>query len=130
MILLDTHIWIWWVTGSSDLSAEFATQLNSAPNGSLLVSAISVWEVAKLVERGRLELTIDVAEWISLALSLPAIRLIPLSPEIAVESTRLPPPFHRDPADQILVATARHLDIPLMTRDLAIRDYPFVRLAN
>ena len=63
------------------------------------------------------------------ALAYPGVELIELSPRIAIESTQLPPPFHRDPADQILVATARHLSIPLITLDGQIRSYPHVKLA-
>jgi PIN domain nuclease of toxin-antitoxin system len=102
-------------------------QANEA-NG-LGVSAISCWEVAKLVERGRLTLPVPVGPWMQQALGYPGVRLIPLSPEVAVESTQLPGAFHRDPADQIIVATARILNCPLVTLDQLIRAYPHVQLA-
>jgi PIN domain nuclease of toxin-antitoxin system len=83
--------------------------------------------VAKLVEVGRLELTIPVEEWIGQALGYPGVRLIDLSVPIVVESTRLPGTFHRDPADQIIVATARLYRISLLTVDAKILDYPHVQ---
>jgi PIN domain nuclease of toxin-antitoxin system len=90
------------------------------------ISAISCWEIAKAVERGALQLDGPLEDWMGAALSEPRIRLIPLTPEIAIESTRLPRPFHRDPADQIIVATARVLGASLLTADRKIRRYPHV----
>ena len=104
--------------------------LDSAEQTGLGVSAISCWEVAKLVERGRLSLPCPVLDWIRQALAYPGVRLIELSPRISVESTQLPGTFHRDPADQIIVATARVLDAPLVTMDAKISAYPHVRLAS
>ncbi len=130
MIVLDTHIWIWWVNGSPELTAELEALLQSHQAGGLGVCAISVWEVAKLVERGRLTLSAPITDWIAEALSYPGVQLIPLTPEIAVESTLLPQPFHRDPADQLIVATSRVLKVPLLTRDLAIQAYPHVALVT
>ena len=94
------------------------------------VSIISCWEVAKLVERGRLELTMPVERWIEQALTYPGIELLQLTPRIAVESTQLPGEFHRDPADQMLVATARVYDIPLLTADSKLLAYPHVKMAG
>ena len=93
------------------------------------MSAISCWEVAKLVERQRLSLPCPVFDWIQQALSYPGVSLLDLSPRICVESTQLPGTFHRDPADQIIVATARVFDVPLVTVDAKILAYPHVRLA-
>ena len=129
MIVLDTHIWVWWVHGDSALPAATHTLLTSSEQIGIGVSAISCWEVAKLVERGRLTLPCPVLDWIQQALSYPGVRLIELTPSICVESTQLPGTFHRDPADQIIVATARVLDVPLVTEDGKIRAYPHVRLA-
>jgi PIN domain nuclease of toxin-antitoxin system len=81
----------------------------------LAVSAVSCWEVAKLVERGRLDLKMDIGFWLSNALGPSGITLLHLTPPIAVEACDLPGEFHRDPADQIIVATARVYDIPLVT---------------
>ncbi len=126
MILLDTHIWIWWVSSPDQLRPHDRSLLASTP---FAVSIISCWEIAKLVEYGRLKLDRPVTEWLDLALLQPGLELLPLTPAIAVESTRLPQPFHRDPADQIVVATARHHGIPLLTYDGKILEYPHVQLA-
>ena len=127
MILLDTHIWIWWVHGDERLDAHLADRLGQDENMGLGVSVISCWEVAKLVEYRRLELPCPVPEWFEQALGYPGIRLVELTPKIAFESTRLPGDFHRDPADQIIVATARTHNIPLATVDAKILAYPHVK---
>jgi PIN domain nuclease of toxin-antitoxin system len=128
MILLDTHVWIWWTHGDPNLAADFAGEIDRHEGDGIGVSAISCWEVAKLYEYGRLELPCGIAEWMREALLYPGIRVVDLTPEIAVESTRQPQPFHRDPADQIIVASARMLDVALATLDGKIRAYPHVRL--
>ena len=128
MILLDTHIWVKWILEESRLPQSACKQILEHEEDGLGVSAISCWEVAKLVELKRLNFEMDVFEWISQALSYPGIQLIEFSPRIAVESTRLPGAFHRDPADQIIVATARVLGCPLLTQDRKILDYPHVLL--
>jgi PIN domain nuclease of toxin-antitoxin system len=128
MIVLDTHIWIWWVHGDSALSASTRALLDSSEQTGIAVSAISCWEVSKLVECGRLTLPCPVFDWLQQALSYPGVRLIELSPRICVESTQLPGELHRDPADQIIVATARILDAPLVTVDSKILEYPHVEL--
>ena len=94
------------------------------------VSIISCWEVAKLVEYGRLKLPRDVAEWLGTALGYPGVRLLDLTPPIVVESTRLPPPFHKDPTDQMIVATARIHDYPIATADDKILNYAHVRTVS
>jgi PIN domain nuclease of toxin-antitoxin system len=129
LIVLDTHIWVWWVHGDSKLPPEFADYLKQQEDHGLGLSAISCWEVAKLVERGRLDLPVDIATWMSQALGYPGMRLLDLSPDIAVESTRLPGTFNKDPADQIIVATARIYGCRLVTLDTAIREYPHVQTA-
>jgi PIN domain nuclease of toxin-antitoxin system len=128
MILLDTHIWIWWVHGDNRLTKEYAELLQLHEKSGLGVSVISCWEVAKLVENQRLELPCSVTEWITQALAYPKIQLLNLTPQIAIESTQLPQPFHRDPADQIIVATARMHGCLLMTLDGKIHNYPYVEL--
>ena len=128
MILLDTHIWVKWVLDERQLPEYACRQIAEHEENGLGVSAISCWEVAKLVELKRLNFEIDVFEWINRALSYPGIQLIEFSPRIAVESTQLPGAFHRDPADQIIVATARVHDCPLLTQDRKILDYPHVLL--
>lgn len=128
MIILDTHIWVWWVHDAPELPTTYRAEVERHESEGLGISAISCWEVAKLVELGRLTLPFPVEEWLSRALMEPGIRLLPLTPQIAVESTRLPPPFHRDPADQIIVSTARVYGCPLVTVDGRIRAYPHVQL--
>ena len=128
MIVLDTHIWVWWVHGDAAMPASIRTLLDSSEQTGLALSAISCWEVAKLVEHGRLTLPCPVVDWLQQALSYPGVRLIELSPRICVEATQLPGEFHRDPADQIIVATARVLDAPLVTVDGKILQYGHVQL--
>ena len=128
-MVLDAHIWIWWVHGDPLLSAEMCAVLDAAEQAGVGVSALSGWEAAKLVKCGRLQLPCPVSEWLRQALAHPGIRLVELSPEICVESTRLPGNFHRDPADQIIVATARILAAPPATMDGKILTYPRVKLA-
>ena len=126
MILLDTHVWVWWVNESPMLTDAMRQTIEGHQGEGLGVSIISCWEVAKLVEYGRLMLPCAVREWLEQALSYPGVRLLELTPEIAVESTRLPGEFHRDSADQIITATARVYDCSLVTSDRRLLDYPHV----
>jgi PIN domain nuclease of toxin-antitoxin system len=126
MIILDTHIWVWWVDGSSQLTVKQQGWLQQYQTQEMGVSVISCWEVAKLVEYNKLVFQCPVDEWIEQALAYPGIRLLELTPRIAIESTQLPGQFHRDPADQIIVATARVWDCPLLTADSKILGYPHV----
>ena len=128
MIILDTHVWVWWVDGGAQLPADYLALIQAEAANGLGVCAISCWEVAKLVELGRLQLAVAVDQWLAHALK-PPVQLLPLTPELAVGSTQLPGAFHRDPADHLIVATARHYDCPLVTLDRLIRAYPHVRLA-
>lgn len=126
MIVLDTHIWVWWVDGSSRLTAQQQAWIQTYQPQGLGISIISCWEVAKLVEYGRMALQCPLEEWIEQALAYPGVRLLELTPRIVVEATQLPAPFHRDPADQIIVATARVWNTPLLTSDDRIVHYPHV----
>jgi PIN domain nuclease of toxin-antitoxin system len=128
MILLDTHIWVWWAHGDQHLPSDYAELLQQHENEGLAVSVISCWEIAKLVEYNRLTLPCQITDWFAQALAYPNIELLSLTQQIAIESTQLPQPFHRDPAEQLIVATARLYDCPLMTLDSKIRTYPYVRL--
>jgi len=128
MIILDTHIWVWWTHGNKQLTASQMDAITAAETDGIGISAISLWEVAKLVEYKRLQIPLSLEEWFEAALKYPGIEIIPLIPEIAVKSTRLPGDFHKDPADQIIVATARFLDCSLLTSDRKIIDYPHVRI--
>lgn len=127
MIVLDTHIWVWWADGNEKLTKTQIETITTHEAEVIGVSAISVWEVAKLVELGKVELQTSLHEWIENALNYPGVRLIELTPDIAVESTQLPGVFHRDPADQIIVATARIYDCSLVTSDGKILKYPHVK---
>ncbi len=123
-LLLDTHVWVWLMLGDSRLGKPARKLLEEAvPDGRLLVSIISVWEVAMLEANGRLILAAECADWVREALLAPGVRLAELTPEIAVASTRLPGKFHGDPADRILAATARETGAALITADRAILDY-------
>lgn len=124
-LLYDTHAWVWSAAGDEaqlGTSARAAIQ-HAARTGSLRVAAISVWEVAMLHAKGRVQLSLDLTQWVHQALGAAGTRLVPLEPEIAIESTRLPGAFHGDPADRLLVATARVLGASLLTRDRAILEY-------
>lgn len=127
MIVLDTHIWVWWVHGDERLTLAQAEIIEVNEEDTIGVCTISVWEIAKLVEYKRLDLSCPLRDWFNEALSYPGISLIDLAPEIAIESTRLPGEFHRDPADQIIVGTARLYGCPLVTSDSRILKYPHVK---
>ncbi|MEW6490540.1 MAG: type II toxin-antitoxin system VapC family toxin [Thermodesulfobacteriota bacterium] len=98
-----------------------------AASASVTVSSISAWEVALLVKKGRLVLSMDVQEWVRKAESLPYVHFHPVDNAIALRSVNLPGLLHEDPADRIIVATALHLDAAVVTRDEKIRNYPAVR---
>ena len=127
MIVLDTHIWVWWVHGDRQLIERYRTYLQAQERTQPLgVSIISCWEIAKLVEYGRLTLPLPLEEWLNQALHYPGIRLLDLTTRIVVESTQLPGDFHRDPGDQLIVPTARVYQCPLVTMDGKMLAYPHV----
>ncbi len=126
MILLDTHIWIWWVNGSSELPERHKLFIDSNEQDGIAVSIMSCWEVANLAQKDRLRLELPVLDWINLALAYPGIKLLDLTPAIVVDAHQLPGSFHRDPIDRLLVATARLGEFNLMTLDTKILDYPHV----
>jgi PIN domain nuclease of toxin-antitoxin system len=126
MIVLDTHIWIWWVDNNQRLTQKHREWIQEHQSDGLGVSIISCWEVAKLVEYNRLILSCAVDEWLESALAYPGVQLLNLTVPILVESTKLIG-FHRDPADQIIVATARVFGCPLLTADTKILNYPDVQ---
>lgn len=128
MIVLDTHIWVWNVQGDKRLSRDQQELIQRHESNEIGISAISLWEVAKAVDLKRLTLSMPVSKWLASALDVPGIVLLQLTPEIAVESTQLPGQFHKDPFDQLIVATARVYDVPLVTSDAEIMNYPHVKL--
>lgn len=125
LLLYDTHAWIWSIEGNRDQLGPGARESIERAEGAggLRVSAISVWEIAMLQSKGRVQISMDLGQWVRQALAAPGTRLVPLEPEIAIESTRLPGEFHGDPADRILAATARVLGAVFLSRDRAILAY-------
>ncbi len=123
-LLLDTHVLVWLLADSARISGRVYSHIErAADKDELFVSAITPWEIAMLVAKERLRLNRDIADWLTAALALPGIQLEPLSPSIAVASTRLPWDVHPDPADRILLATARHLDATLVSADRQLLAY-------
>ena len=117
-LLLDTHIWVRFINGDTTLPPELIKSVEAARlRGQTWVSVISVWETAMLVKRARLTLPLGVEAWVEGALELAGIHLLPFSPAIAVETVALPTPMHKDPADRILVASARIERLRLVTLD-------------
>jgi PIN domain nuclease of toxin-antitoxin system len=124
LLLLDTHVWLWLNAGSPDLSTQTRGTINgAAAAGTFRIAAISLWEIALLASRGRIVLGKSISLWLEEALADPGPAIDSLSPQIAIESYALPDAFHRDPADRLIVATARLANATLMTRDQRILDY-------
>jgi PIN domain nuclease of toxin-antitoxin system len=126
MIILDTHSWVWWVDDNQRLTQQHREWIQEYQSQGLGISIIYCWEVAKLIEVGRLTLSISVEDWLEGALAYPGVQLLDLTIPIVVESTKLTS-FHRDPADQMIVATARIYGCPLLTADSKILAYPDVQ---
>ncbi len=130
MIVLDTHIWIWWVSDSRELSAKARQVIEGARGeGTIYVSSISIWEVALLVEKDRLRLRMDVRDWIAKSEALPFLNFVPVDNKIALKSAHLPGLLHSDPADRIIIATALIKEAILVTKDEKIINYPHIRTA-
>ncbi|MFN5514960.1 MAG: type II toxin-antitoxin system VapC family toxin [Cyanobacteriota bacterium] len=128
MILLDTHVWLWLLHNPSYLSPTAQVLITKAEaENKIVVSTISVWEIALKCGLNKLELPLPINEWLELAQRQPGIVIEPLSPLDAVGSTQLPGDFHKDPADRIIVAMARRYDITLITCDNKILNYPHVK---
>jgi PIN domain nuclease of toxin-antitoxin system len=123
-LILDTHIWIWLNTASTEISSKTVAQIDrAARTGEVFVHAITLWEIATLENKGRVTMSMPLEHWISEALSKPGVGLVPLLPNIAIESARLPANFHGDPADRLIVATARVMALAVVTRDSKILAY-------
>lgn len=129
MIVLDTHALVWWVSGDGNLSATAANHIRQEQEkkGSILVSSITAWEIAQLVECGRLLLSMDVSDWMDLVAQISMVTFVAVENEIAIKSVSLPGEFHKDPADRIIVATARKFAAPLITKDEKMLAYPHVK---
>ena len=121
--LLDTHVLLWWLTGDARLSpAQREVVAAASAESPLLVSDISLWEIATLHSLGRIRLSVPLRDWLERAVAPPLVRRHGISPAIAAELAALPDSFHRDPADRILVATAHVLGATLLTQDRRILD--------
>jgi PIN domain nuclease of toxin-antitoxin system len=126
--LLDTHTWLWWATEDRRLSKRAQSAIaRSQRAGDVWVSLISIWELAKKIEKNQLVLDRPLDQWLDAATMMTGLHLAELTRPILVESCQLPQPFHGDPADQIIVATARHENAVLITRDGSMRSYSYVR---
>jgi len=125
LLLLDTHIWYWMAERMLErVTAKLPDTIATASDeGRTYVSAFSAWELGLLVAKGRIRLAVDLAEWIAKTRGARGVRLVDVTAEIAVASTRLPGSFHGDPADRIIIATARSMGATLVTRDRRILDY-------
>jgi PIN domain nuclease of toxin-antitoxin system len=128
MIVLDTHVWLWWISNPELLSAAARKTLDHAmADGEICISSISAWEVAILVNKGRLDFTMPVADWIARSEALRFLRFVPVDNRIALKSANLPGQLHDDPADRIIIATAISLGGTLITKDEKIRKYRHVQ---
>ncbi|MCR6658828.1 MAG: type II toxin-antitoxin system VapC family toxin [Asticcacaulis sp.] len=124
LVLLDTHVLIWTITQSNRIGRQTQILLERASSdGNVCISAITVWEIAMLESKGRLNLDRDAEKWLDTIFDEGGLSLIPLAPAISFGSTRLPGSFHSDPSDRIIVATARYLNAQLITEDQSILAY-------
>ena len=128
MIVLDTHALVWWATGDSMLSKKAKSAIDREQDGGeIVVSSISAWEICMLVKRGKLILALEVSRWLATVVEIEALRFHPIDVEIASNAVDLPGNFHKDPADRMIVATARKFAAPLVTKDEKIRAYMQVK---
>ena len=119
--LLDTHAWVWWIDRDRRLGEPAIARLDTLPaDNRPYLCDISLWEVATLVERRCLAFSVPFAEWLDAAAHPRSVRLVPITPAIAAETAALPATFHRDPADRVIVATCRVMQLPLLTKDRLI----------
>jgi len=126
MILIDTHIFIWFATNNNQLKQKYKQLLEE--ESEIFISIISCWEIAKLVEYKRLVLTMPISEWMTIALESSNVKILPLDLPIILDATNLPDNFHKDPADQLIVATSRVLGINLLSEDEKIKSYKYVKI--
>ena len=129
MIVLDTHVLVWWLsTDRSRISTLVADRIiRELASGEVIVSSITAWEIAMLVAKNKLDLSVDILTWLDIAGQLEGLRFVPVDTVVAAKSNMLPGEFHADPADRIIVALARELGAALVTADEKIRRYPHVR---
>jgi len=127
MILLDTHTWIWSHSATKLLSDNVKNLIKKTQTDQRAIASISIWEFAMMVTKGRINVKIDPKRWLDNAIGSSGLQVIELTSEIAVESCNLPGDFHKDPADRIIVATARTHNLTLLTKDRKIIEYPHVQ---
>ncbi len=122
-VLLDTHIWLWWQLGQPELSKRERGALDvlAAAGTPPALSAISLWEAQMLAEKNRLTMDVPLAYWLPTAAAPETVTLLPVDVGVVLALDSLPKSFHGDPADRIIVATARAHGLPLATRDGNIR---------
>ena len=126
MIVIDTHVWVWWQADPKRLSKKAARALKNAK--SIGIPAVCLWEFSMLVQRDRIRIDCSALEWLNDALDVPGVRIVELTPSVAVQSTRLPSTFHNDPADRLIVATALNEGAPLISADQKFVDIPGLEL--
>ena len=128
MIVLDTHVLLWWVSNPDQLSRKARSTIErTIADGSIYISSISAWEIAMLVERKRLALTMDVKDWITRCEAIPYIKFVPVTNGIAIKAVQLTGDIHNDPADRIITATTLSMGATLVTMDEKLRNYQFVK---
>lgn len=129
MIVLDTHALLWWVSGDTQSLSPTAARAigHEMQGGKVLVSSISAWEIAMLIAKGRIGLSMDIEQWLKTVAEIPSLSFVPIDNEIALKSVELPGEFHKDPADRMIVATARKFSAPLVTADEKIQAYAHVK---
>jgi PIN domain nuclease of toxin-antitoxin system len=126
--LLDTHAWVWWIDQDPRLGASTIAVLDALPRDQRpFLCDISLWEVAMLVERGRIELDLPLSEWLDAAAHPRSVQVVGITPQIATAVATLPDSFHRDPADRLIVATSRALGVPVLSHDRLINRSRLVR---
>src|SRR5262245_2649213 len=120
-LLLDTHVFLWWFDNPRRLSREQQRALKRVgPEHPVHISDVTLWEIATLVALGRLRPKMPLREWFEIALERPNLEVHPITPAVACEVASLGGGFHKDPADRIIVSTARVLGVPLVTSDQLI----------
>lgn len=129
MIVLDTHILIWWATGDlTKLSPNAISAINQElAGGEIIISTITAWEIAMLIAKERIVISMDLNEWLSTIEQIEAVKFFAVDNDIATQSANLPGEFHKDPADRMIVATARKLGCGLITADEKIINYQHVK---
>lgn len=128
MILIDTHVLLWWLSNPEQLSKKATRAIEETiSDNTIYVSSISAWEITMLVEKKRLVLTMGVKDWIIRSEALPFIKYVPVNNSIAIKSVQLQGNIHNDPADRIIVATALLMNAQLVTKDERLRKYEYIK---